>query len=277
MLAWKITIVRIPLNEDCWLGINGEPANGTSALQYRRDIVRYVGLLNKNGMKVILDLHWSAPGAQKATGQQPMPDADHAPFFWASVARMFKSDHAVFFDLYNEPYPLSWSCWRDGSSSAYARPCSDIGFAVAGMQTLVNAVRGMGATNVILLGGLAYANNLEGWLQYRPDDSANNLAASLHIYDFDACSTTKCLDLEVAPVRAQYPVIAEEIGEKDCGHGFIDTIMPWFDSHGIGYLGWTWNTYDCARTPALIRRYDGTPTNYGVGLRDHLLALGGGA
>jgi Cellulase (glycosyl hydrolase family 5)/Ricin-type beta-trefoil lectin domain-like len=275
MLTWKINIVRIPLNEDCWLGINGEPANGTSASQYRQDIVNYTNLLNSNGIKVILDLHWTAPGSQKATGQLPMPDADHAPSFWTSAASTFKNNSSVFFDLYNEPYTSSWSCWRNGSSSANASPCNDVNFAVAGMQTLVNTVRNTGATNVILLGGLAYANNLTGWLQNKPSDPDNNLAASLHIYNFNACNTTSCLDSQVAPVRAQYPVIAEEIGENDCAHGFIDSIMPWFDSHSIGYLGWTWSTYNCSSTPALISNYDGTPTNFGVGLKNHLLSLSG--
>ena len=31
MLSWDINIVRVPLNEDCWLGINGEPVSETSA------------------------------------------------------------------------------------------------------------------------------------------------------------------------------------------------------------------------------------------------------
>src|SRR5262249_49493865 len=47
MVAWKIYIVRVPLNEDCWLGINGEPADKTTAAQYRQDIVNYVKLLQK--------------------------------------------------------------------------------------------------------------------------------------------------------------------------------------------------------------------------------------
>ncbi len=273
MLTWKINIVRIPLNEDCWLGINGEPANGTSATKYRQDIVNYVNLLNRNGLHVILDLHWNAPGTQKATGQMPMPDLNHAPAFWSSVASTFKSNGSVLFDLYNEPYTKSWSCWRNGSSAPSASPCNDVGFAVAGMQTLVNTVRKTGASNVILLGGLAYANDLTGWLQYRPSDSKNNLAASLHMYNFNSCKTISCLNSQVAPVRAQFPVLAGEIGENDCAHGFIDSIMPWFDSHGIGYLGWTWNTYSCSGTPSLITNYNGTPTNYGVGLKNHLAKL----
>src|SRR4051794_41173169 len=27
MKAWGVNAVRLPLNEDCWLGINGEPTN----------------------------------------------------------------------------------------------------------------------------------------------------------------------------------------------------------------------------------------------------------
>jgi hypothetical protein len=32
-------------------------------------------------------------------------------------------------------------------------------------------------------------------------------------------------------------------------------------------------TSDCASEPALISNYDGTPTAYGVGLRDHIKSL----
>ena len=32
MTTWPINTVRIPLNESCWLGINGEPAFKTNSL-----------------------------------------------------------------------------------------------------------------------------------------------------------------------------------------------------------------------------------------------------
>jgi hypothetical protein len=48
--------------------------------------------------------------------------------------------------------------------------------------------------------------------------------------------------------------------------------MNWADSHGVGYLGWTWNNWNCSSGPSLISDYDGTPTNFGAGLRAHLLA-----
>src|SRR5205823_2440848 len=39
------------------------------------------------------------------------------------------------------------------------------------------------------------------------------------------------------------------------------------------YLGWSWNTWSCSAGPSLITSYDGTPTPFGVGLRDRLGAL----
>src|SRR4029077_2175728 len=109
-------------------------------------------------------------------------------------------------------------------------------------------------------------------------DPLHDLVASQHIYPTNPCITTSCLASEVAPVKAQVPVLVGEIGEYDCSSSFINGIMPWYDSEGIGYLAWTWNGYDCSTTPSLITTQDGTsgtPTAYGQGFMTHLLALGG--
>src|SRR5215472_7355809 len=111
-----------------------------------------------------------------------MPDLNHDPTFWTSVANTFKSNSSVLFDLFNEPFTSSWSCWLNGSTAANASPCNDVGFAAAGMQNLVNTVRATGATNIIMLGGLAYSNDLSGWLANEPTDPLNNLVAAQHIY-----------------------------------------------------------------------------------------------
>ncbi len=273
LLSWDINIVRIPLNEDCWLGINGYPAAQYTAAQYQQAVVNFVNLLNANNIVAILDLHWAAPGTTQANKQLAMPDLDHAPAFWTSVATTFKGNSSVIFDLFNEPFTTSWSCWLNGSTAASASPCTDVPFAVAGMQKLVTTVRATGATNPLLLGSLAYSNDMSQWLQNKPVDPDNSLIAALHIYNFNLCDTLSCLNAQVAPVAAQVPVLVGEMGENDCAHSFIDAMMNWFDTHGIGYLGWAWNTYDCSNFPALVSSYTGTPTAYGVGLHDHLLSL----
>ena len=286
MKSWGVNAVRIPLNEACW---NGEsyvdPAYAGAS--YQDAIKSYVRLLNANGMVVILDLHWSdgaytgppaGCGSAQARCAKPMPDAAQAIPFWTSVANAFKGNNSVIFDLFNEPFPdrvarneaSGWACWLHG------RSCPGIGYRVAGMQALVDAVRGTGARNVILVGGLAWANDLKGWLANEPADPAHNLAASWHSYNFNACSSLSCWTNHVAPVIAQVPLVAGEIGEKGCTSSYISKLMNWLDSQSASYLAWAWNAgFDCSSGPALITSYDGTPTNYGAGFRAHLRSLAG--
>ena len=216
-------------------------------------------------------MHWAAPGTQPATEIVVMADADHAPTFWSSVATYFKNDPGVIFDLYNEPHDISWPCWRDGCTTAQ-------GWKTAGMQSLVNAVRSAGAKQPIMLGGLGWASDLSQWRAYKPNDPQNQLIASFHFYNFSGCSAKTCWDSTVAPVSQSVPVVTGEFGQDDCAHGLVDQYMNWADVKGISYLGWTWNTgggWTCTSGPSLITNYNGTPTNYGVGLRDHLATFPG--
>jgi hypothetical protein len=264
--AWHVNAVRVPLNEDCWLGINGVPA-AYAGSNYQNAIVTYVQALNRANIVAILDLHWSAPGTQSASGQQVMADADHSVAFWSSVATTFKTNTATVFDLYNEPHDISWTCWRDG--------CSSPGWKTAGMQALVDAVRGAGAVQPLMLGGLGYSSDLSQWLTYEPTDPQHRLVASFHLYNFAGCTTQSCWDSVIAPIAAQVPVVTGELGENDCAHGFIDPYLTWADAHGVSYLGWTWDTWDCSSGPALITDYNGTPTAFGAGLKNHLATLAG--
>ncbi len=263
--SWHVNAVRVPLNEDCWLGINGVNPNFSGA-KYRSAIQSYVSSLNAAGMAAILDLHWSAPGSQPALSQQVMADADHSPAFWTSVAGAFKSNPGVVFDLYNEPHDISWSCWLNGCVTSS-------GWQAAGMQALLNSVRSTGATQPVLAGGLNWSGDLSGWLAHEPNDPNHQLGASAHIYNFTQCSTPSCWNSTIAPVAAAVPVVTGEIGEDDCTPAFISSYMAWADAHGISYLGWSWNTASCGSGPALITSYSGSPTAFGAGLQSHLAAV----
>ena len=195
-----------------------------------------------------------------------MADADHSPAFWRSVATRFKADHAVLFELYNEPHDISWSCWRNGCTT------SD-GWQTAGMQQMLNAVRSTGATNVVLAGGLGWSSDLSQWLAHRPNDSAHQLAAAFHTYNFSGCNTQSCWTNTVAVVNRHVPVVMTEFGENDCAGGYVTPLLAWADQHHLSYLAWTWDTWDCSSGPALITSYDGTPTAYGAAVRTHYLGL----
>ena len=263
MTAWGINAVRVPLNEHCWLGINDAPT-GYSRARYRTAVRGYVARLHRAGLYVVLDLHWNAPGDLPAK-QRPMADLDHAPAFWSSVARAFKDDHALVFDLYNEPHGIGWACWREGCMLSE-------GWRTAGMQTLVDADRETGARQPIVATGLGWGTDLSSWLQYRPDDPADQLAAGVHFYDFAACASVGCWRRTVDPVASDVPVVVTEIGERECSGAFFDRFMSWADSADVSYLAWSWNPSGCA-APALIESWDGRPTPSGERFRERLLAL----
>src|SRR5262245_52221851 len=99
LLSWKINVVRLPLNEDCWLNVNtaGIDPQWVGA-NYQTAISQYATTLTNAGIAVILDLHWAAPGATQATGQLPMANRDHSITFWQQVANAFKGNTGVIFD-----------------------------------------------------------------------------------------------------------------------------------------------------------------------------------
>jgi endoglucanase len=235
----------------------------------------------------IVELHWTdglytgnSAGCSSAEAicQKPMPDSSESVPFWSSVASTFKGNDSVIFDLFNEPYPdralssetAAWQCWLNGGTSCTA----GISYPVAGMQTLVNTVRATGASNVIMLGGLAYSNDLTQWLTYKPTDPDGNLAAAWHSYNFNVCDTQSCWTSQISPVIAQVPLIAGEIGENDCADTYIDPLMSYLDSEQTSYLAWAWNAdFNCSTGPGLITDYTGTPTAYGAGYESHLESL----
>ena len=280
MASWHINAVRVPLNEDCWLAINGV-APQYSGAAYREAISAYVERLRQAGLYVILDLHWTAPGGAPAKAQLPMPDQDHAPTFWKQVAESFGSDLSVIFDLFNEPYPdnkmattAAWRCVRDGGDACLGLLVDKQGrhwdYQAAGMQTLLDVVRRTGARNLVLSPGVAFSQTLDRWLDFRPKDPLGLVAASWHTYNFNACVAVSCWDAEIAPTAARVPLVTGELGESDCAAGYITGLLSWLDAHQASYLAWAWNVASCGGFPSLVNDYSGTPTAYGAGYRSHL-------
>lgn len=276
MARWNIDAVRVPLNEDCWLGINGAPA-AYSGLSYRNAIAAYVNRLHQAGMYAIVDLHWNAQGSLPADGKtgqgRDMADLDHAPAYWSSVATFFRSDHGVIFDLFNEPHDISWDCWLHGCTVSDGTGT----WQAAGMQTLLNAVRATGATNVITLSSDGWGGDIPQWINYRPNDPVRQTAAGWHVYYPETWwSDPSRWSQGVTPVLAAgIPIVATELGEHDCAGGWLNQFLPWADSRGLSYTAWTWDNWPDCSNPVLITDYSGTPTGYGVAFRDHLRSLAG--
>jgi Cellulase (glycosyl hydrolase family 5) len=293
MASWQINTVRIPLNENCWLG--SDSSDYGTAAGYRAAVLGWVTTLNAHGIVAILDLHFSAPVGAHALGQWPMPDAQ-SPTFWTSVATAYAGNASVMFDAFNEPYSiwngatetfrLTWECWENGGCSVplvgidqQAITGAGAGtYTAVGMSTLVAAIRAGHASQPIMLGGLDYSNNLAGWLAHKPNDS--QLVASWHNYQgqLPCGDTVACWNAATDALSASVPIVTGEFGETDGSSQYMTSFMNWADSKGIGYLPWAWWSADgLTGDNALYALYSGatfTPhAPAGTNYRAHLLAL----
>jgi endoglucanase len=286
--SWHVNIVRIPLNEDCWLGVNGiKPAY--AGANYRHAIVAYVQLLHRYGMYAELSLMWGAPGSNRATRQPMAPDQSHSPAMWASMANTFRHDPDVILAPWGET-TIGWACFmRTGCNDQATFGPQKAPYQTASMQQAVDRMRGAGYKGVISIPCINYANACgklpdgslyrgSTWLTSRPTDSASQLMAEAHVYGKNACDTAACFDSSMAPIAKVVPLVFAETGEtydaSDCGSRNISTFMNWADRHSVGYEAWTWDTWgNCG---ALIRSYKGTPySGYGRWVHAHYAARAG--
>ena len=112
-------------------------------------------MLRTNGLYVIVDLHWNAPGTNLAARSSRCPTPT-TPSTSGSRWRGVQERPGVVFDLYNEPYPDKgtsdpWGCWLNGCM------LSDwTGFTGTAPRSVCSSssrdVRGAGAQNVVMVG-----------------------------------------------------------------------------------------------------------------------------
>ena len=290
--VWKANVVRIPMNQDFWFGYSdgnsqsSTTQNTTYMNNYRAIIDGAITTASNLGCYVELDLHWSGNGNWGSTipsGQQDMPD-DHSVNFWQDVAARYANNPAVIFNLYNEPKgTLSWSLWRNGGNVA-------AGWHTPGHQALVTAIRGTGANNMIVAGGINWAWDMTGIAANALTDtgSGNGIAYEAHIYD-NKGGTTQAQKINLwntnvtVAVAAGYCVIIGEFGPVTDGTQdnagctpFESDLISWINgnnpqSYVYNAMGWCWHQ---GASPKLIKDWSFTPTDcHGLQVKNWLAAV----
>ncbi|MBV9710917.1 MAG: cellulase family glycosylhydrolase, partial [Ktedonobacteraceae bacterium] len=185
---WGANTVRLPVSEGFWL--YGAPGYPCSAQHYHAVVAQTINNLTALRLNVIIDLQWvdAARQSGQGGGQWPSPDADSITF-WSQVASLYKGYSNVLFELYNEPYPPSWSCWVSGCSytgvKGYSNDCNcnkTVSYNGLGMQALVNALRASGANNLVIVGGLNWGYRLGGLDTYAL--KGTNIVYDTHPYPY---------------------------------------------------------------------------------------------
>ncbi|HJT59748.1 MAG TPA: cellulase family glycosylhydrolase [Ktedonobacteraceae bacterium] len=280
---WDANTVRLPLSEGYWL--RDFPAKHCVASQYRALVKNIVDTLTKMNLNVMIDLQWTDAGAKAPGGGAgfEMPDADSVTF-WTQVAGIFASYPNVLFELYNEPHPAlgDWACWQSGcaisNDKSYVVDCNcyiTASYTGVGMQTLVSAVRGAGASNLVLVAGMDWGYDLSGIVK-NPITGAN-VIYDTHPYPYSE-KMPNSWDAAFGNISKTYPVISAENGEYDCGTSYMSRLLAYFDAHSISWIGWAWvvNNAACGY-PQLVTSYNGTPApNMGVLIYQYLTSYANG-
>jgi len=278
----------------------GQVINPDPGGNYHAAVAAVVSQATAAGLYVILDLHLTAPGTACPETQNAMADADHSVTFWSSVAATYKNNANVIFELFNEPFLDQTSLedntpWADlinghGTLSSYITQGNpsivNYTWNNAGMQQMLNAIRAAGANNVILTSTLAYSSSMGGWLDNHPTDTLNpsQVGAVWHAYPSSSGSSlvdcigtaSTCSPADFASVQgilaAGYPVVITEFGDPIGGSGspLSQVLLPWADTNGVSYMGWTWDVWPGVNQFVLITDSSGTPTaGYGTYVKAH--------
>jgi endoglucanase len=281
MRKWGMNAVRIPISSEFWANAGG------SCPGYHETLQQAVAGARAAHLFVILDLQWSAPfdlPADRAHGgvQCPMPDTGKDASMWQEVAKLYHNDTGVLFDLFGEPFDVSWSTWLNGG--VITGGCYIIGgptltkeagkYQAIGMRALVQLVRANAPDSVIIVSGTSWGYDLSG-LDSGFALADKNIAYDTHPFDY---SNKQPSDWYRAFGHAstRYAVIAAEFGSYDCGTHYNDQAISYFVTHQISWLAWAWQPGPCSG-PSLLADWSGAPSvPYGAYIRAQMLALANG-
>eukprot|EP01006_Ploeotia_vitrea_P019391 TRINITY_DN51583_c0_g1_i1.p1 TRINITY_DN51583_c0_g1~~TRINITY_DN51583_c0_g1_i1.p1 ORF type:complete len:403 (+),score=19.23 TRINITY_DN51583_c0_g1_i1:29-1237(+) len=269
MLAFKPQIIRIPVYADTTVTHDGF-YNPT----YRMALLRLVNALRRSNVVVIVDLHWA-----QYKGQLHMAPKGSTQI-WKDMATVFKqfNDSGIWFELYNEPHfggdhinGSDWSLWLHGNGT------------YDGMQQLYDAVRDTGADNIAVVGGLAWAYDLQGPISGKWAVRGSNLVYNTHPYNNGVAKTGHNVsqahthwNAYFADLTTKAPVLATEFGQFCCPGGKVNCtgalcsskgylgsynahLTEFMNSKGISWMAWAWDLGAIACSfPAVAGNRDGT-------------------
>ncbi len=234
---WKGNTVRLHVSQYVLAG--SDPA--VSVADYLTAIQAAVAQAHADGLSVILSMQDESLACEPAATRDTLPTA-HTVAAWDALVPAIKSDKDVMLQLFNEPQTsddtgddptaADWTQWRDGGGT------QTDGDAVVGFQALVDEIRGLQATNVLIADGLNKSGKLQGLTPLA--DSLDAVAYSVHPYYY----TKGPADWQerFGYLAASHPVIATawNYSVAECGTKY-EMLAPSFLSYladrDIGVMG----------------------------------------
>lgn len=252
---WKANAIRLPVEDHRWFGRAEGQKDGGAA--YRQLVADAIEAASTRGAYVILDLHrYRAPTAAHIT-------------FWTEAATVFKNHPSVLFDLMNEPHGTSWEVWQNGGTiEEKKKDGTVVTIEAVGMQKLLDAVRLVGAKNVVVAGGLDWAYDLSGILKGHAlkDNGGNGIVYATHVYHWKRNWQKSFLD-----VAEKHPILVGECGCEVEKLSFIPAkdqedpatwapdMLGLIQKHRLNWTAWSFHP---KASPKLLLDWEYKPTPY---------------
>lgn len=199
-----------------------------------------VSLANSYHMVVIITLQ-----TERYKGSL-MPD-DNALRFWTFMAKHFKKNPLVFFDLFNEPRLTGtpsevWKIWQGGGTVSTPTGLETY----VGMQQLVDAIRSEGAQNIVVAEGIEKDHLLAGLPALKGLNLAYGTEPSLRTRGKTKDATPDQWQENWGLLSARYPIMMEafiDYPQSTACNPYSPTLVPqllaYLESHHLGLLYFT--------------------------------------
>ena len=158
-----------------------------------------------------------------------MPDSD-SQYFWSQAAKAYASYSNVLFEFYNEPHPPTFACWAAPTCAITNNTtrCETYSYTGVSIQSLVNAVRGAGANNLVLVAGINWGFDLSQLGSF--PITGSNVVYDSHPYPYSGKNTTAEWDAAFGYLATNKPIMSAEFGEYDGNSSFESMAVNYFDA-----------------------------------------------
>jgi endoglucanase len=283
---WRANIIRIPFNQDWALNGRGR----LPAAAYLEAIDQVIAWASRAGAYTMLDLHWldaDAVRGRNADGSSnlvpSLPDKNSI-VVWSTLARRYRTEPAVLFDIFNEPHdplrddPSALEGIReDGTTFPLARRRVTMEEWQPWARHLVRAIRHEHPRSLIFVPGVHWAYDLRGMPLTIANGSAEtfrNVVYSTHVYPWAGTpARVRSRTWSPAPHFALRwrdafgelsrcaPVFVSEWGGGEENVRWGETLARYVRRLGIGWTAWSWSDRPRLVADAQAQRYD--PTAFG--------------
>ena len=269
---WGANIIRLPFNQD-W-ALNGR--GNFAAEEYLAAIDQVIFWASAAGAYTLLDLQWL--DADAACGSNPDGSCNRVPSLpttdtlvvWRLLARRYRDEPAVLFDLFNEPHdpiPDDPTALIGIGENGILFPLTRRRVTMAEWQPwarhLAQAIRDEHPRSLIFVSGVRWAYDLRGMpltIARGSTETVPNIVYSTHVYPWTAHSGLSWRAAFGELSRCAPVFIAEwGGGTEDVDWG--ERLARYAGKLNIGWAAWSWSDRPRLVVNAQAQRYE--PTDFG--------------